>query len=524
MPPSAPSGKIAVKLASQGLFERSLRGIKWNYLGTVGRILAQLVGQIALARLLGPQPVGLFGYAVIVIGFGMLLTEMGLGAALIQTARIEDKDYATTCSRLIIVGCVAASGLYFASTWLATALFANPEAANVLRAVAPLFVLSAMTIPPASLLRRELRFKALQLTQLGSYVFGYLLIGIGVALAGGGVWSLVAAWFAQLASACLVMHLLVPGALVLGNPLRGLKLQRFGVVIMITNLVNWTVDSAAHLFVGRFYGAASLGLFTVANNLVRTPAEHLVVNLQSVLFPASARAQHNAAGLRRAYLTALAGVGLVALPIFTFAAMQADAIVLAMLGPKWIAAGALMLPIALAMIPHALMAISGPILSGAGEPGIELRVQTATAMIMVIVLTVAAQWSLAAVVWALATIFLLRGIAMTSALAAKLKLRFTDVLGALRGGVLLALLVAGASFGSDAMLEILDVEWPALLHIFVAFAVALTAVATVVLSWPKMCLNPALVHLGGHLLSACPGSLRWRIFARVRTCLAGSRD
>lgn len=522
MSPSAQSGKVAAKLAPQSISERSLRGIKWNYLGTVGRILAQLIGQIALARLLGPQPMGLFGYAVIVIGFGMLATEMGLGAALVQTAKIDAKDYATSSSRLIIVACGAALGLYFASDWLASALFADPDAADVLRAVAPLFVISALSIPAASLLRRELRFKALQLTQLGSYVFGYLLVGIGVALAGGGVWSLVAAWFAQLASACLIMHLLVPGALALGNPLRGLKLQRFGVVIMITNLVNWTVDSAAHLLIGRFYGAVSLGIFSVANNLVRTPANHLVVNLQTVLFPASARAQHDPDALRRAYLTALAGVGLVAFPVFTFAATQAEAIVLAMLGHQWIAAGAVMVPIALAMIPHALMAIGGPVLSGKGEPGVELRVQSATAIVMVIVLSVAAQWSLAATVWALAAIFLLRSVAMTAVVAGRLDLRLRDIYAALRGGILFAVLVAGVSLGSDALLAISGIEWPAPLHVLVIFAVALTVVAPIALAWPKLCLAPLLAQMLGRLLGARPQLLRGGLFARVRSCLAES--
>lgn len=508
----------------QNLTDRSLRAIKWNYLGTVGRILAQLISQIALARLLGPEPIGLFGYALLVVGFGVLFTEMGLGSALVQTAKINSEDYATTCSRLLLAAVMACLVVFFAADWIAITLFATAEAAPLLRAMAPTFLISALSIPAASMLRRELRFKALQLIQLGSYLFGYLLVGIGVAMAGAGVWSLIAAWYAQLGAACLVMYLLVPKSLVLGNPLRGLKLTGFGGVVMITSLVNWLVENAPHLFIGRLFGPAALGLFTVANNLVRTPANHLVVNLQTVLFPLSARAQDNSSGLRRAYLIALSGVGLVAFPAFTFAAMQADTVVVAMLGVKWIASAAILVPLALAMIPHTLMAIAGPMLSGKGEPAVELRVQLVMAIVMMIALILAAQWSFEAMVWALAAVFLVRCVWMTTALVRRLGIHCSDLYHACRGAVFLALLVIGVSLGGDALMEAASADWPALAYLATLATLVLTIIGVVVLAWPTACLDAHLANLVGRLLSGYPSLARWPLLTRVIACsFAGLR-
>lgn len=502
----------------QNLTDRSLRAIKWNYLGTVGRILAQLISQIALARLLGPEPIGLFGYALLVVGFGVLLTEMGLGSALVQIAKINSEDYATMCSRLLLAAITACLVVFFAADWIATTLFATPDAAPILRAMAPTFLISALSIPAVSMLRRELHFKALQLIQLGSYLFGYLLVGVGVAILGGGVWSLVAAWFAQLGAACLAMYLRVPKALVLGNPLRGLRLTGFGGVIMITNLVNWLVENAPHLFIGRLFGPASLGLFTVANNLVRTPANHLVINLQTVLFPLSARAQDNASGLRRAYLTALSGVGLVAFPIFTFVAIQADTVVVALLGSEWIASGAILVPLALAMIPHTLMAIAGPMLSGKGEPAVELRVQLVMAMAMVIALFLAAQWSFEAMVWALAAVFLVRCVWMTVALARRLAVHPSDLYRAFRGAVFLALLVVAAGAGGDVLMKASAVDWSALTHLVVIAALLVTVITVVLLAWPAACLDAHLASVVGRLLSGYPRLTRWPLLTRVIAC------
>ena len=43
------------------------------------------------------------------------------------------------------------------------------------------------------LLRRALRFRELSVISIGAYVVGYLVVGVGLALLGAGVWSLVAA-------------------------------------------------------------------------------------------------------------------------------------------------------------------------------------------------------------------------------------------------------------------------------------------------------------------------------------------
>lgn len=506
----------------ENLAVRSLRAIKWNYLGTVGRIIAQLVGQITLARILGPEPFGFFGYALLVIGFGVLVTEMGLGSALVQTAKINSEEYATLCSRLLMAAVIGCLLVFFSANWIAVELLAAPEATPFLQAVVPIFLINALSIPAASLLQRELRFKALQLIQLGSYVFGYLFVGIGIALLEGGAWSLVAAWFAQLSAACLMMYLLVPKALMLGNPLRGLKLAGFGRVVMTTNLVNWLVENAPHLFIGRLFGPAALGLFTVANNLVRTPANHLVVSMQAVLFPLSSLAQDNLSGLRRAYLTALSGVSLVAFPIFIFAAMQADTIVVALLGVKWVASGAVLSPLALAMIPHTLMAIAGPMLSGKGEPGVELRVQLVMALVMMVALTVAAQWSFAAMVWTLSAVFLVRCVWMTAALACRFRIDHLDLYRALRGAVLLSLLVVGISVGADELIKTVVTDLPALVHLVAKATLVLATTCVLVLIWPAACLDSHLASLVGRLLSGYPVQARWRFLARVHACSFGA--
>lgn len=502
------------------LTDRGIRAVKWNYIGTIGRALAQFVSLIVLARLLGPEANGLFGYGLLLISFAALAAEMGLGAALVQTATLAREQLASAASRLLLVATLAAVGIALLADVIATTLFQAPESAPVLRALAPSLVVSALSIPPASLLRRELQFRALTLIGLGSYILGYLVVGIGMALAGGGVWSLVAAWYTQNITGCIVMHLVARGALRMGNPLRLPGLSGFGGVITVTYLFNWVIDNATHFVIGRLFGAAPLGAFTVANNLVRTPASHLVTNLQTVLFPASARAQDNPSALRRAYLTAMAGVGFVAIPLFAGAAAAAHLIVEALLGREWSIAQPLLAPLALAMIPHSLMAISGPMLGGKGEPVAELQVQSLTAALLVGALFAAASFGLLALAWVVFGVYLLRCLGMTYALSRRIGVSVADLLQALRGGLALAVLAAAVAWGSEHALAASGL--PAGLRLVAVIAAIATACMALLLWLPALCLPPYLAWLMSRLIGQRLFARDWFLLRRLSAHLKQS--
>lgn len=506
----------------KSLTERSLRAVKWNYLGTIGRALAQFVSLIVLARLLGPEPTGLFGYALLLISFAGLAAEMGLSAALVQAATLSRAQLGSAVSRLLLVAVIVSSLLFVLAGWIATSLFNAPQATPVLQAIAPSLIVSALSIPPAAMLRRELQFRALTLIGLGSYVFGYIFVGIGVALAGGGVWSLVAAWYAQNLSGCIAMNLAARGSLAWGNPLKLQKLGSFGGIIMITYLFNWVIDNATHFVVGRVFGPASLGAFTVVNNLVRTPASHLVTNLQTVLFPTSARAQDNPVALRRAYLTALSGVGFVAMPLFGGAAVVSPLVVEAMLGAKWAVAQPLLAPLALAMIPHSLMAIAGPMLGGKGEPLAELNVQAATAVLLVVALFIASTYSLEVLAWVLCGVFLVRFVGMTLALARRIGVSLADILGALRGGFVLAVAAGLAAAGIEYVLAGADLTLAPIPQLVLVMGGIVLVCGALLIGLPGLCLDNRLGWLFARLLGERPFMRKWPFMRRLMLHLSDS--
>ncbi len=487
-----------------GLAARALRGLRWNYLGTVGRIVATFLSQIVLARLLGPEQFGLFGYAFLTVTFGALVVEMGLGQALVQTPQLTQEVIGTACGRLFLAGSTATLGVFLFADTIATHIFSAPQAGIVLKVMAPSLLVSAMTFPASAVLSRDIEFKVIQLAGLGSYVLGYLVVGIAAAFLDLGVWSLVAAWHTYSLVACLLMYMYSPQPLVPRNPFKKLSISRFGMVIMFTNLLNWVIDSGPHVAIGRYLGATFLGQYTVANNLVRVPADHLVKNLQTVLFPLAARARDHDAGLRSAYLTVLSGVGLIAFPSFVFVAVLSQPLVLMLIGSQWVVAAQVLTPLSLAMIGHAVEALCGPVLAGRGEPRVELRLKAVTLVLMIAVLAVTSSWSVAAVGWGVALVYFFRWIWMNGALMNRLDISARAMVDALLGPLLFAGLTAGAAWSVSVGLHTLMAEPSPFVVLMLAAALAILLMTLVVLSAPSLILGPHLLWLVDQLVRQRP--------------------
>lgn len=242
----------------------------------------------------------------------------------------------------------------------------------------------------------------------------------------------------------------------------------FGVRVLLTNLVNWFIENVDNVIVGRFFGSASLGLYSVSYNFVRNPTNHLVTSLQAVLFPASARSQDDNSRLVRAYLTAIAGIALVAFPVFATVAAVSESVTLAIFGARWTGAAAILTPLSLAMPLHALMAVSGPVLWGKGIAGLELKVQALTGVFLTLSLFFASTKEIAFVGWVVLIVYFLRWLGMTYVLAVSLNMSTFSLFRVLRGPLALALVLAPALVYVDSFFFNFSPMHRLLIDVFVA--------------------------------------------------------
>lgn len=419
--------------------DRFLAAAKSNYVGTLARVASQLVAQVAIMRLLGPDLVGTFGYVLLLNGVLALVVDQGFGWSLIQ-GNFSDDEIAVAFTRLMLAGGVCAVVVFLCSFPIALWL-ANPLVGEVIRWSAPAYLLIGLYAVSHARLRRDLRFRELQYATNGAYVIAYPGVGLAMALSGFGVWSLLVAWYTQGVLQALIGHRYASHAFRVTAPWRTSQAGPLGRQVAGINVLNWAVDNSGAVVVGSM-GAQALGSYNAASVLARQPALQLVQTLQGLLFSTASAIQDNDAKIKKLYLTSLAVVSLAVGPLYGYFFAHADWLVSLVFGQKWASAGGVLSALSLGMTAMALSTVTSSILTANGGQTAVVQTQAICLLVMVVGLAWAMDQSVEAVAWVVSLAYLLRFCGQVTSVVRTGAVGWGEIWLALRGALLLTMLAA----------------------------------------------------------------------------------
>lgn len=313
-----------------------MNGLFWVTCGRCAQTLMQFLVIVILARLVSPADFGVISAAMIVIGFSEIITELGMGPAIVQRKNLYEQHLSTGFCVSIVLTIFAGILIFLLAPYLAW-FFDSAQIEPVLKALALLFPLRGIGTIGEALAQRELRFRWLATRDVFSFGAGYFLFGVIPALLGYGVWALVAA---NLATATLKTTLLL-----ISYPPKSLLFQRkafqellyFGGGHTIARIANYMALQGDKLVVGRFLGMTALGVYGRAYQLTGIPASVLGQILNKVLFPSMAKMQNQKERLATVYLRGVNLIAIVTLPISIGGFIVAPEIISVVLGEQWTA-------------------------------------------------------------------------------------------------------------------------------------------------------------------------------------------
>lgn len=350
-----------------GLGESGVTAVKWSAISTLVRFALQLGAQVVLARTLGPEIFGIFAIGMIVLTFATFFSGFGFSWSLLQRTNLCDEDVRFAWTWQLIVGTATMVSVYLLAPVLA-GYFREPKAQVVIEWLSLACLLCAAAAPATYLLQRDLNFRAVGMVQVGSYMAGYLVVGVPMAMLGWGATSLVAAWLVQAVVVLVASYLLKP------HPLRPLfwygdaaSAIGTGRAVFFTNIVNWMLNNLDRILIGRLLNTQALGIYNAAYNLATMPNNLLLGALQPAFLAAGARLQNEQERLGRAYLQMLATIFVVVLPAFVFLALISIDLVHLLYGSKWSNAGPVLSILFLGMPAYVIWGISTPILWNTGR-------------------------------------------------------------------------------------------------------------------------------------------------------------
>ena len=438
-----------------GLAKVGVRAVKWSAVSTVARFALQLGAQVVLARILGPENYGIFGIGMVVLTLSNFLANFGFGWNLLHKQDLTDEDIRFAFTWQIVAGATAMVVLFLLAPTLSV-YFKEPRVLPVIQWLSLACLLSAATSPASNLLQRDLNFKAVGMVQVGSYACGYVLVGIPMALGGKGVNALVAAWLVQVGTAMVAMYALRP------HPLRplfhfsgsGRAMGTSGQVFM-TNVVNWCLNNADRVLIGRMLNAHSVGLYTAGYNLATMPNTLLLGALQPAFMSAAARMQTDSVRLGRAYMQMLATVWVLALPFFVFLAAISSDLVRFLYGPQWSDTAYVLSILFMGMPAYVTWGLTTPILWNMGRKNHEALLQIPILVVGVLALYFCLQWGVIAAACVASLMLMLRMLAVGTSAFRALNLHFRELIPhIIRGAFFSTVCISSVFFASWATASI----------------------------------------------------------------------
>src|SRR5437773_338572 len=169
--------------------EQIARSVFWSVWSMGGMQVLSFFSMVFVARLLEPSDYGLIALTGVWVSTISLLSEMGLGATVIQFQDIDEYELNTCFWLNTTAAAIGYMALYMAAPAIG-AWFGNPMLSEVLRVVGLSLPLAAIRGVPNSLLRRMIALDKTAQAEVAA-ACGALPVVVGLAWCGAGVWALV---------------------------------------------------------------------------------------------------------------------------------------------------------------------------------------------------------------------------------------------------------------------------------------------------------------------------------------------
>lgn len=269
---------------SDNLKQKTLKGTAWSFVDNFITIGITFVVNIILARILSPAEFGLIGIITVFTAVFNSIVDCGFSSALIRKTNATSVDYNTIFYFNLLFSFFLAAALFFCSPIIAD-FFTNDELTPLLKAMSSIIIINGFAIIQRTILTKNVNFRTqAKISLISASTSG--IIGITMAVSGGGVWSLAA----QLISKQLLNTIL----LWVFNKWRPKKefsfqsfkeLFNFGWKLLASGIIDTIWNEIYTVVIGKFYTPATLGQYSKAVQFKNLCSNNLLSVVQRVYYP-----------------------------------------------------------------------------------------------------------------------------------------------------------------------------------------------------------------------------------------------
>lgn len=312
-----------------------LNGALWNLLERFAIQIIQFVFGVYLARILSPTEYGVMGLLLVFIAFMQVFIDAGFGKALIQKQNRNNKDFSTVFVFNILVSILSYIVLWFLAPSISE-YYDNENLIVFLRVLSISLFFGALFSIHLTIISIKLKFKLLAKINLFSILVSGI-VAIWMAYNGFGVWSLIAQTLLKTFIMVVLSWYYVKWEISLYFSKQSFRnLFSFGSKLLISSILNMSVNNFANVFIAKFNNIKDLGFYTRGTQFGDLLFNIFNSVINNVLLPSLSTIQDDKEKLRRLFKLTLRSTALITIPTFLGLVVLAKPLILFLLGEKWL--------------------------------------------------------------------------------------------------------------------------------------------------------------------------------------------
>ena len=307
----------------------------WRFAERCAAQLVTLIVSIILARILTPSDFGTVSLVMVFTTIMQVFVDSGLGTALIQKKNADDLDFSSVFYFNFAVCLILYAGMFIAAPYIA-GFYNDVSLTPIIRVISLTRVISGVKGIQQSYVSRNMLFKRFFFATLGGTIFSAFL-GIGMAYAGCGVWSIVAQQLSNTAIDTLILWITVkwrPKKMFSWSRLK--SLLSYGWKLLASSLLDTVYNNLRNLVIGKIYTSADLAYYNQGDKFPKVVITNINASIDSVLLPSMSGEQENCERVKSMTRRAIKTSTYIMAPLMMGLLFCAEPIVKLLLTEKWL--------------------------------------------------------------------------------------------------------------------------------------------------------------------------------------------
>lgn len=311
-------------------------GTYWSLIGQVGYLFVNLVTNITLARIVGPQAFGQIGVVMFFIVIGKVISESGLSGALIRKQDVNDEDYSTVFLFNLFIS-IAIFVFFFIIAGIIANYYDDPLLKDLLRVSSLILIINSFQIVNKAKLEHGLNYKKKTKIELIAIIISSVISIYLAIFHEAGVWAVVVLQLLTplIITTLLWFHFGVLKKIVFSRNSFKL-LYRFGLNTTLASIINTAFENVYQLILGKFFAIQQTGFYYQAKKLQEVPVRVIKSTTLGVVYATLSKLQDDLNQFSRLYNKVITlftiAIGYICLVIFFYA----NELILILYGEEWL--------------------------------------------------------------------------------------------------------------------------------------------------------------------------------------------